>query len=134
MPGRTTGVDLTTGFVQDRATRIDIPAARSDHNGNRGITVATDQRSARTRARPDVTLQRIGKEAILHDARNGRAHVINASAARVWDLCDGREFNELLRDFAESYGMAPDELRHDVEEVLAGFRGLDLLEPPDSTA
>ena len=33
----------------------------------------------------DVTLQRVGNEAILHDQRNGRAHVLNATAARVWN-------------------------------------------------
>ena len=37
--------------------------------------------------RPEVTLQRVGKEAILHDAASGRAarHQLG-SAARVWEL------------------------------------------------
>ena len=76
--------------------------------------------------RPDVTLQRVGREAILHDAGAGKAHVINASAARVWELCDGRSMDELVRAFAEPYGRSPDEVRPDVERVIEGFRQLGL--------
>jgi PqqD family protein of HPr-rel-A system len=78
-------------------------------------------------ARADVTLQRVGPEAILHDALSGQAHVINASAARVWELCDGRPMDDLLTAFAEPYGLAPEAVRDDVERVLAGFRELGLL-------
>ena len=78
-------------------------------------------------ARGDVTLQRVGREAILHDAGTGRAHVINASAARVWELCDGRSMEDLVRAFAEPYGRPPDEVRDDVARVIDGFRGLGLL-------
>lgn len=81
--------------------------------------------------RPDVTLQRVGREAILHDAAAGKAHVINASAARVWELCDGRSLDDLVRTFAEPYGRTPDEVRPDVERVIEGFRRLGLL--PEST-
>ena len=80
------------------------------------------------RARSDVTLQQVGREAILHDAHAGQAHVINASAARVWELCDGRPFDELLTAFAEPYGMAAEDVRGDVEQVLSGFRDLGLLD------
>lgn len=78
-------------------------------------------------ARDDVTLQRVGREAILHDALSGQAHVINASAARVWELCDGRPLDDLLIAFAEPYNLAPEAVRADVERVLAGFQRLGLL-------
>lgn len=77
-------------------------------------------------SRPDVTLQRVGREAILHDGAAGKAHVINASAARIWELCDGRSMDDLVRTFAEPYGRSPDEVRPDVERVIAGFRQLGL--------
>jgi hypothetical protein len=80
--------------------------------------------------RPDVTLQRVGREAILHDAGTGQAHVINASAARVWELCDGRSMDDLMRTFAEPYGRTVDEVRPDVERVIQGFRQLGLLAEP----
>ena len=79
-------------------------------------------------ARAEVTLQRVGREAILHDQRHGRAHVINAAAARIWELCDGRPMDTLVAAFAEPYGRRPDEVDADVQRVLVGFRDLDLLE------
>ncbi len=88
-----------------------------------------DVRTTSATARADVTLQRVGREAILHDGLAGRAHVINASAARVWELCDGRPFDELLTAFAAPYGLDSDDVRADVERVLTGFRDLGLLEP-----
>lgn len=93
-----------------------------------------DPRFANGVARDDVTLQRVGRESILHDARSGRAHVINASAARVWELCDGRPFVDLLAEFARPYGLSPEAVRPDVERVLAGFAELDLLADPGASA
>jgi coenzyme PQQ synthesis protein D (PqqD) len=96
--------------------------------------VTGEPRTAGGVAREDVTLQRVGRESILHDARSGQAHVINASAARVWELCDGRPIDELLVAFAEPYGLAPEAVRADVQRVLAGFQELNLLTVPGPTA
>lgn len=78
-------------------------------------------------ARSDVTLQRVGRESILHDPAGGQAHVINAAAARVWELLDGRSLDAVLTAFGEPYGRGPDEVRTDVERVVRGFRDLGLL-------
>ena len=86
-----------------------------------------DRPTAGPIARPDVTLQQVGREAILHDAANGKAHVINGSAARLWELCDGRPIDDLVSAFAALYGRAPAEVGDDVRRTLAGFRALDLL-------
>lgn len=76
----------------------------------------------------DVTLQRVGQEAILYDRRNGRAHVINASAARLWDLCDGQtSTEEITRAFAASYDMPESAVRDDVARILTTFRELRVL-------
>lgn len=96
--------------------------------------MTADPGAVRTVGRTDVTLQGVGREAILHDARSGQAHVINASAARVWELSDGRPMDELLTAFAEPYGLAPEAVRADVERVLAGFRDLGLMTDPEPTA
>jgi coenzyme PQQ synthesis protein D (PqqD) len=77
----------------------------------------------------DVTLQRVGNEAILHDRRNGRAHVINSSAARIWDLCDGSAtVDEIAERFAASYAMPASEVHADVVAILARFRELRVLD------
>lgn len=83
---------------------------------------------AAIRRRSEINLQEVGREAILHDQRLGKAHVINGSAARIWELCDGRDLASLVGTFAGLYGQSPDDVRADVERVLASFRSLDLLE------
>ena len=76
-----------------------------------------------------VTLQRVGSEAILYDRRNGRAHVINSSAARFWELCDGRaNVAEITTAFAAAYGLAAAEVSDDVAAILTTFRELHVLD------
>ena len=77
---------------------------------------------------PEVTLQRVGNEAILHDRRNGRAHVINQTAARIWELCDGQaDVEQIVAAFAAGYELAPADVRDDVHYILAKFRDLQVL-------
>jgi PqqD family protein of HPr-rel-A system len=77
----------------------------------------------------DVTLQRVGQEAILYDRRHGRAHVINDSAARIWDLCDGSAtLDEIAGAFAASYGMPAASVHDDVVRILTTFRELRVLD------
>ena len=77
---------------------------------------------------PEVMLQRVGNEAILHDRRNGRAHVINQAAARIWELCDGQaDLDQIVAAFAADYGLAPAEVRDDVIYILGKFRELRVL-------
>jgi hypothetical protein len=79
--------------------------------------------------RADVALQRVGQEAILYDRRNGRAHVINNSAARLWELCDGRAtVDEIAGAFAGAYAMPVSEVHADVVAMLATFRELQVLD------
>lgn len=77
---------------------------------------------------PDVTLQQVGHEAILHDRRQGRAHVINASAARIWELCDGHSTQDQIAEaFAAHYDMPATAVQSDVATILATFRELGVL-------
>ena len=77
----------------------------------------------------DVALQRVNSEAILYDRRNGRAHVINTSAARVWELCDGRSTEaQIAGALAASYAIPVSEVYADVVAILATFRELRVLD------
>jgi hypothetical protein len=77
----------------------------------------------------EVSLQRVGDEAILHDRRNGRAHVINEAAAQIWELCDGRNtFIQIVAAFAASYQLATPEVSEDVQYILTRFRELRVIE------
>ncbi len=78
---------------------------------------------------PEVVLQRVGAEAILHDRRNGRAHVINEPAARIWELCDGQaSLDQIAQAFAASYAMPVSSVRDDVIYILGKFRDLRVLD------
>jgi PqqD family protein of HPr-rel-A system len=75
-----------------------------------------------------VVLERVGREAILHDRSTGRVHVLNGSAARVWELCDGaRGVEEVTATFAAHYGLAPAEVAGDVARVVEHLRAARLL-------
>ena len=74
-----------------------------------------------------MTLERVGEEAILHDREGGRVHVVNGSAARLWELCDGRPVDEIVAALAASYGAPPDAVRADVERAVAALRSLGVL-------
>ncbi len=78
--------------------------------------------------RTDVTLQWVGREAILHDGRSGKAHVINGSAGRLWELCDGRPFEALVAAFAGLYGREPETVTEDVRKTLTSFQAMGLLD------
>jgi hypothetical protein len=93
-----------------------------------GTGVSGTHLDAAIQRRAEINLQEVGREAILHDQRLGKAHVINGSAARIWELCDGRDLDSLVIAFATLYNRSPDDVRQDVQRVLGSFRSLDLLE------
>ena len=77
----------------------------------------------------DVSLQRVGQEAILNDRRNGRAHVINESAAQIWELCDGQHtLDQIVSAFAAVYGLPAADVQADVQYILAKFHELGVLD------
>lgn len=92
------------------------------------MTREPDEDATPVRARIDVELRVVGREAILHDPVSARTHVVNASAARVWELCDGRSMTALVDEFAAGYGRRPDDLRPDVRRIVDHFASLGLLE------
>ena len=77
----------------------------------------------------DVALQRVGEEAILHDRGNGQAHVINESAAQIWELCNGQNtLDQIVSAFAAGYGLPAADVQADVQYILAKFHELRVLE------
>ena len=77
----------------------------------------------------DVSLQRVGQEAILHDHHNGRAHVINESAAQIWELCDGATtLDQIVSAFAAAYALPAADVQADVQYILARFHDLGVIE------
>jgi PqqD family protein of HPr-rel-A system len=79
--------------------------------------------------RSDVTVQHVGGDIILHDGARGRAHVVNATAARILELCDGTATSdEIAAALAATYGIDAAVARADVERTLAAFQQLQLVD------
>lgn len=78
--------------------------------------------------RAGITLERVGADAILLDHGAGRAHVVNGSAARLWELLGAaRDRESLIVAFAAACALPADAVRADVEQTLDRFAALGLL-------
>ena len=91
------------------------------------MTVEDDP--VRVARKPGVALSRTGDQALLVDDEGGSVHVVNRTAARVWELCDGSPTVEsVVESFARDYQLAPATARSDIAHILDSFRGLGLVE------
>jgi Coenzyme PQQ synthesis protein D (PqqD) len=76
----------------------------------------------------DVQLTRTGDGAVLVDTRNGKVHVVNGSAARLWELCDEeRTVEELVGMISSEYQVRNEEIGPDIQGVLETFCELQLV-------
>ncbi len=67
-------------------------------------------------------------EVLLYDPRQTRATYLNATAALVWGLCDGRRsVGEIIKLLAENYPDAPASLTDDVLVALRQLHESGLL-------
>ncbi len=74
-----------------------------------------------------VLLTRAGDEGVLVDESGGSVHVVNATAARVWELCgEGATFDSVLHAMSAEYDVDEAELRRS-RAVLSEFRELSLV-------
>ena len=72
-----------------------------------------------------------GDETLLFDPANGAIHSLNATARRIWELCDGaRSVDEIARALAAEYDLTDDQIRHDVAALVAEMRTLGLILTP----
>ena len=80
--------------------------------------------------RDDVKARKLGSEWMLYDDRSGSVHIINETAAKVWELCDGtRTVEEMAAALAEQYRTPPDaNVPQDVAAVIESFAEKDVLQ------
>lgn len=77
---------------------------------------------------PDVTTFELDDDLVLYDARGAEAHVLNATAARIWQLCDGtRTIASVAGELATTYALDQAEAQGDVEELVASLEAAGLL-------
>ena len=78
---------------------------------------------------PSLPFQRMDEETIVVDPRTREVHLLNETAARIWDLLESpASVEELCEALAEEYdGAPPEALRAEVESFLADLGGKGLL-------
>jgi PqqD family protein of HPr-rel-A system len=84
---------------------------------------------------PGLPYQKLDEETIVVDPRSREVHLLNETAARIWELLASPcSLDELTAALDEEYEAPVAELRAGVEEVLGGFRDKGLLAAGGQTA
>jgi hypothetical protein len=76
----------------------------------------------------DIIWRRIEDEIVLIGNDGLVIHVLNKTAAHIWELCDGtNSSDEIVAGICEHFEVTPEEAREDVQDTLTSFEGLCLL-------
>jgi len=80
---------------------------------------------------PGLEISIAGDEMLVHDPSNGKVHVLNATAGKVLELCDGsRTAAEIAVGVANAFMVETERVRPDIDSILAEFTNLGLLQGP----
>lgn len=79
--------------------------------------------------RAGIQAKPLHDELVLYDTGGSAIHVLNPTAAAVWNLCDGaHSLDEIAAALAVAFAVAPGEdVRGDVRRILAEFAAKALL-------
>jgi PqqD family protein of HPr-rel-A system len=77
---------------------------------------------------PGVPHQKLDEETIVVDPRSREVHLLNETAARIWELlASPRSLDDLTTALAEEYDAPTDEVRGAVQEMLGALQDKGLL-------
>ena len=93
--------------------------------------MADETKTTSWRRDPTLPFQRMDEDAIVVDPRTREVHLLNETAARIWELLEtATSVGELTELLAEEYeGATPEALRGEVEACLGDLGGKGLLLP-----
>ena len=79
--------------------------------------------------RQNVRVMDLGSELMICDDARELVHVLNTTARRIWDLCDGtHEREDIVDAVAQLFPEMPDQrIREDVERALKTLEEKELL-------
>lgn len=81
-------------------------------------------------ARPGVLYRSLVDGGMIYDGARGQVHHLNASAARVWELCQAGTTSAALVDaLCSQYEVAGEQAQADVRRILQLFTDARLLRP-----
>jgi hypothetical protein len=77
----------------------------------------------------DLEIRNVDKEILVHDPLHGKVHVLNRTAGRVLEMCDGtHSAAEIARSLSEASGADITIVARDIDAILETFAVLLLLE------
>ena len=84
---------------------------------------------------PGLPFQKLDEETIVVDPRSREVHLLNETAARIWELLASPcSVDELVATLDEEYDAPVAELRSEIEELLGGFQDKGLVAGSGQTA
>jgi hypothetical protein len=82
----------------------------------------------------DIIWRKIEDKIVLIGKDGLAIHVLNKTAAHIWDLCDGAHSpDEIAANLCERFDVPPEEANADVREAISKLEGMGLLERRDWT-
>ncbi len=80
-----------------------------------------------------ITEYEVEDELVLYDPRNDHAHVLNATAAVVWWMCDGEHsVDQIVAELADLYDTESSRIAGDVSTVLKDLASSGLITLPST--
>ena len=80
----------------------------------------------------NIRKRKAGPDLVLYDPEKGRLHVLNTTASKVWELCDGTlSVEQITEQVVASYSLdAGTDVEGDVKQILGSFSDERLLGAP----
>ena len=76
----------------------------------------------------DVIWRRIEDEIVVITSDGLSLHVLNRTAAQIWEMCDGAHSPEdITAGLCERFDATPEEVTEDVQDTLDKLEGLGLV-------
>lgn len=70
----------------------------------------------------DIIWRRIGDDVVVIKDNGQATHILNKTAAYIWELCDGkRGIDDIVAGICERYDVSPEEARADTRETIVNL-------------
>ena len=82
----------------------------------------------------DAIWRRIGDEIVVIKGDGQSTHVLNKTAAFIWEKCDGRcGIDEIAAHLCESFNVSLEEARADVREIIEKLSQVGIINQSEET-
>lgn len=81
-----------------------------------------------------VEFRDAGEESVVYDTRNGRIHILNATASKAFKAClDGCSSEHISACLARDFGINSERCAQDTNKILDAFERLGLIQTEQVT-